>query len=83
MSSTEQCATCEMVIIEFDQKECIPDVQPEEKARKIKLEPKAVHEIEPLPVQFHDRAAHQKALSNLESARTQFDALKLRISFNR
>jgi hypothetical protein len=83
MSATEQCATCEMMITELDQEECVIDVQTEGKDRKVKLEPKTVYEIEPLPVKFHDKAAEQKALSNLESARTHFDLSKLRISFNR
>ncbi|MDH4214918.1 MAG: hypothetical protein OEV85_13460 [Candidatus Thorarchaeota archaeon] len=83
MSAIEQCATCEMVITEFDQEECVPIEQIREPARKEKLEPKPSHETEPLPVEFHERAAQQKALFNLESARTYFDASKLRISFNR
>jgi len=83
MSAIEQCTTCEMVITELDQEECIPNLQIKEQPRKEKLELKPVREIEPLPVKFHDRAAQQKALANLESARTHFDASKLRISFNR
>jgi hypothetical protein len=83
MSATEQCPTCEMVLTDFDSEECIPNVQTEAQTRKVELEPKTVHEIDPFPVKFHDRAAQQKALSNLESARTHFDASKLRVSFNR
>ena len=83
MSAVEQCVTCEMVITELDQEECVPIEQIREQARKEKLEPKTGHETESLPVEFHDRTAQQKALANLESAKTHFDASKLRISFNR
>ncbi|MBE0525460.1 hypothetical protein E4H12_01435 [Candidatus Thorarchaeota archaeon] len=83
MSATVQCPTCEMVITESDSEECIPNVQTEEQTRKVKLDPKIIHEVEPLSGKFHDREAQQKALSDLESARTHFDSSKLRISFNR
>jgi hypothetical protein len=83
MIASEQCVQCELVITEFDQEECIPHIQTEEQIRKAKLEPKIVHETEPLLVKFYDRAAQQKARSNLESAKTHFDSSKLRISFNR
>jgi len=83
MSAIEQCPTCELMITELTQEECIANVQTEEQTRKVKLEPKTVHETELLPTKFHDKAAQQKALFNLESARTHFDSSKLRISFNR
>ena len=83
MSTIIQCPTCEVVITELDSEECIPSNQTEEPIQISKQDSNILHEVEPFPVQFHDREAHQTASSNLESARTYFDASKLRISFNR
>jgi len=77
MVAVEQCSTCDRVMTEIDSEECVPIIQ------ATNLEPMEDHEVEFLAGKFHDREAQQKALSQLEAARTYVDTSKLRISFNR
>jgi hypothetical protein len=72
MSATEQCTLSEMVITEYGEEDCITDIQIEERNQTVRLESRAVSEIESLQVKFHDTSVQQRALSYLESARNHF-----------